>query len=100
MKTLNIAAARQNLSALVDEVRFGGGPVIIAKYGHPAVQIVRLASNPTEAVSKTDARTPPPRDWRDELGLRDNSFSLPKDFDEPMDGLWNVFDESEEEPTP
>jgi prevent-host-death family protein len=101
MKTLNIAEARQNLSALVDEVRFGGETVIIAKYGHPAVRIVRLAPNSEEeGATPGIGRTPSSGDWRDELGLRDNSFSLPKDFDEPMDALWDVFGENEEEPVP
>lgn len=41
MKTLNIAEARQNFSALVDEVRFGGEPVVISKYGRPANEPVK-----------------------------------------------------------
>ncbi len=97
MKTLNIAEARQNFSALVDEVRFGGEPVIVSKYGRPAVMITRLP-----APSGRTAQ--PPRDWRDELGLRHpyrgQSFSMAPDFDEPMDDLWEVFDSNAEEPTP
>lgn len=97
MKTLNIAEARQNFSALVDEVRFGGEPVVISKYGRPAVMITTLA------VPGGGAK-PPPRDWRDELELRHpyrgQSFSMAPDFDEPLDDLWEVFDSNAEEPTP
>lgn len=77
MKTLNIAEARQNFSALVDEVRFGGEPVVISKYGRPAVMITTLA------VPGGGAK-PPPRDWRDELELRHpyrgQSFSMAPDI--------------------
>lgn len=87
MKTLNIAQARQNLSALVDEVRFGGEPVIIAKYGHPAVKLVSF-DGAEEA--KASGNHP----------FRGKPFKMPPDFDEPMDDLWEVFDENAEEPTP
>ena len=103
MKTLNIAEARQSFSALVDEVRFGGESVVIAKYGHPVVMITRLAV-PGIPAGAADSSPQPEHDWRDELGLRHpyrgRKFSMAPDFDEPMDALWEVFDDNAEEPTP
>ena len=97
MKTLNIAEARQNLSALVDEVRFGGEPIVLARYGHPVAMLVHF-SEPVGATS--DNATTQPRDWRDELGLRNPNFTVDPSFDDPMDDLWEVFDDNAEEPTP
>ena len=100
MKTLNIAEARQKFSAIVDEVRLGGEAVVISKYGRPAVMITRLESMPDEEKAAAEDGHKPNRDWRDELGLRNPSFQLDPDFDEPMDYLWEVFDDNVEEPTP
>ncbi len=103
MKTLNLAEARQNLSAIVDEVRLGGESVIISKYGHPAVMIVslpRAAESPTESGVPAESA----HDWRDKLGLRHpfrgQPFKIDPHFDDPMDDLWDVFDDTAEEPTP
>ena len=68
MKTINIAEARQTFSSIVDDIRLGGDGVLICKYGRP----------------------PAGGTWRDELGLRNDSFVLPADFDEPLDGLWSA----------
>lgn len=93
MKTLNIAEARSEFSALVDEVRLGGEGVVISKYGRP---VAMLVSYRQPAESK-DASNPFRRDWRAERGLRDDSFVLPPDFDEPMDDMWSVFTEAPED---
>ena len=87
MKTLNIAEARQNLSALVDEVRFGGETVVIAKYGHPAVMLVNFDES-----KASKAPNPHP--------FRGKPFKMSPDFDAPMDDLWEVFDENAGEPLP
>lgn len=92
MKTLNIAEARSEFSALVDEVRLGGEDIVISKYGRPVAMLV--AYRP-----KSDMKRPG-RDWRDELGLRDPNFKLDPHFDDPMDDLWEVYDDNAEEPTP
>lgn len=97
MKTLNIAEARQNLSAIVDEIRFGGEPIVLARYGHPVAMLVHF---PQSVGAAPENATVPPRDWRDELGLRNPSFTVDPSFDDPMDDLWEVFDDNAEEPTP
>lgn len=103
MKTLNVAEARKGFSALIDDLRLGGEDVVISKYGHPVAMLVsyRPAARPaTASGGSRRLRRPRRPDWRDELGLRDDKFVLPADFDEPMDYLWEVFDENAEEPTP
>lgn len=97
MKSLNIAEARQNFSALVDEIRCGGESVVISKYGRPAVLLTRFTPPPIPAAGGCPSSH---HDWRDELGLRDNSFVLPPDFDEPTDNMWEVFDGKAEEQQP
>ena len=87
MKTLNIAQARQNLSALVDEVRFGGETIVIAKYGHPVAKVVSFDG---EAESKAPSLHP----------FRGKPFKMSPDFDEPTDDLWEVFDDHVAEPEP
>ena len=92
MKTLNIAEARSEFSALVDEVRLGGEDIVISKYGRPVAMLVAYRPKP-------DVKRPG-RDWRDELGLRDPNFKLDPHFDDPMDDLGEVYDDNAEEPTP
>lgn len=98
MKTLNIAQARSEFSALVDEVRLGGEGVIISKYGRPAAMIV---SYRPEVEGKV-----PKRDWRAERGVgyadwrhpfRGQPFKIDSHFDDPMDDMWSVFTEEPED---
>lgn len=81
MKTINIAEARQTFSSIVDDIRLGGDGVLICKYGHPAAMLVPY---------RPEGRPPAGGNWRDELGLRNDSFVLPAGFDEPLDGLWSA----------
>ena len=96
MKTLSIAEARSEFSALIDGIRLGGEDVVISKYGRPVAMIVPFHP----AAESKKASHVPHRDWRDELGLRDPNFKLDPHFDDPMDDLWEVFDDNAEEPTP
>ena len=83
MKTRNIAEARSEFSALVEEIRLGGEDVVISKYGRPVAMIV-----PFRPQGGKESRK---RDWRAELGLRNSCFTFDPRFDEPMDNLWEVF---------
>ncbi len=97
MKTLNIAEARSEFSALVEEVRLGGEDIVISKYGRPVAKLVPFRPS---AESKDASPSSPSRDWRDELGLRNPNFKFDPHFDDPMDDLWEVFDDNAKEPTP
>jgi hypothetical protein len=59
-----------------------------------------LVHFPQSVGAAPENATVPPRDWRDELGLRNPSFTVDPSFDDPMDDLWEVFDDNAEEPTP
>ncbi len=87
MNTLNTAEAGSE---------FGGEDVVISKYGRPVAMIVPFHP----PVESKDTSHAPRRDWRDELGLRNPNFKLDPHFDDPMDDLWEVFDDNAEEPTP
>lgn len=92
MKTLNIAEARNAFSTLVEDIRLGGESVVISRYGHPVAMLVRYDSG--------GSSEPSAKDWRDELGLRQAAFQLPRDFDEPQDPLFDVFSEAADEGLP
>lgn len=79
MKTLNVASARNRFSQLVDEVHESGDAVIVAKYGHPFVMIVPVA-------------TPQPSPSR--YPLRGLPYSIAEDFDAPMSELSAMVAES------
>ena len=79
MKTLNVASARNRFSQLVDEVHDSGDAVIVAKYGHPVVMIVPVA-------------TPAPKPTR--YPLRGLPYRMAEDFDDPMPELASMVAES------
>jgi prevent-host-death family protein len=79
MKTLNVASARNRFSQLVDEVHESGDAVIVAKYGHPFVMIVPVA-------------TPQPKPSR--YPLRGLPYCIADDFDAPMPELASMVAES------
>ena len=80
MKTLNVASARNRFSQLVDEVHDSGDAVIVAKYGHPLVMIVPVA-------------TPAPKPTR--YPLRGLPYRTAEDFDDPMPELASMVAESD-----
>ena len=79
MKTPNVANARNRFSQLVDEVHDSGDAVIVAKYGHPVVMIVPVA-------------TPAPKPTR--YPLRGLPYRMADDFDDPMPELASMVAES------
>jgi prevent-host-death family protein len=67
MRTVNIHAAKTNLSKLVDEAA-AGSDIVIARAGKPVARLVALAAER------------PPRI----LGVFDGQWSVPDDFDAPL----------------
>jgi len=71
MQTVNIHEAKTHLSRIVEEVAAGGNEVIIAKAGRPVAKLVPLA----------------PVTQKKHLGLLRGTFTIPDDFDAPLDDL-------------
>jgi prevent-host-death family protein len=69
MRTINIHAAKTNLSRLVDEAA-DGKPFIIAKNGKPKVKVVPLDALPEKKVKR--------------IGFLEGQISVPDDFDTLM----------------
>jgi prevent-host-death family protein len=67
MKTVNIHAAKTNLSRLVDEAA-KGEPFVIAKAGKPLVKVVALGTPSAAEVRR--------------LGFLSGQVAVPDDFDE------------------
>jgi prevent-host-death family protein len=67
METINIHAAKTNLSRLLESVA-AGQEVVIAKAGKPIAKLVPIAPSP------------PPR----QLGTLAGTFTVPDDFDDPL----------------
>ena len=70
MQTINIHAAKTQLSRLVDEVA-SGKEIIIARAGKPVAKLVPLAS---------------PSKQRRVLGRLAGQLTVPADFDAPLPG--------------
>jgi prevent-host-death family protein len=66
MKTVNIHAAKTQLSRLVDEA-FSGEPFVIAKAGRPMVKVTALSAPAGKQVKR--------------LGFMAGQISVPDDFD-------------------
>jgi prevent-host-death family protein len=67
MRTVNIHAAKTNLSRLVEEVA-AGEPFIIAKAGKPMAQVIPIA----------DTKKKP----KQRIGFMKGMYTLPDNFDE------------------
>jgi prevent-host-death family protein len=67
MRTVNIHAAKTNLSKLVDEAA-AGTEIVIARAGRPVARLVALA----------------PERPRRVLGIFDGQWTVPDDFDAPL----------------
>jgi prevent-host-death family protein len=76
MKTVNIHAAKTQLSRLVEDAA-GGEEIIIAKSGKPIARLCPLA--------------PPPK--RRVLGTLNGKINIPDDFDAPLpDDMLDLFE--------
>jgi prevent-host-death family protein len=76
MRTVNIHAAKTNLSKLVDEAA-AGTEIVIARAGRPVARLVALA----------------PERPRRVLGIFDGQWTVPDDFDAPLpDDLLDSFE--------
>ncbi|HYZ63551.1 MAG TPA: type II toxin-antitoxin system prevent-host-death family antitoxin [Acetobacteraceae bacterium] len=77
MKTVNLHAAKTQLSRLVDEAA-AGEEIVIARAGKPVAKLVRIEETPQQ-----------PR----ELGILEGQFTVPDDFDDPLpDWLLDEFE--------
>ncbi len=77
MTTVNIHAAKTQLSCLIEAVA-AGEEVIIARAGQPVARLV-----PIEPVGRSRRR----------LGLLDGQFTIPDDFDAPLpDDILDLFE--------
>lgn len=77
MKTVNLHAAKTQLSRLVDEAA-SGEEIVIARAGKPVAKLVRI-----------EEKQLPPR----QLGILEGQFVVPEDFDAPLpDWLLDAFE--------
>ena len=77
MQTVNIHAAKTNLSRLV-EAAANGEEIIIARAGKPVARLVPLE---------------PPKQGKRVLGTMAGMFTMPDDFDAPLpDDLLDLFE--------
>lgn len=75
MKTVNLHAAKTQLSRLVDEA-VAGQEIVIAKAGRPMVRLVAVSA----------------RTERSGFGRDKGKFTVPDDFDAPLDpGMLEAF---------
>jgi prevent-host-death family protein len=77
MKKLNVSEARQRLPAIIDEVASTGRAVLVTRRGKPLVKIVPCR---------------PERGTAERLPLRGLPLKLARDFDAPIDGLFEALD--------
>ena len=77
MQTVNIHAAKTQLSRLVDEAA-SGREIIIARAGKPVARLMPLA--------------PAPVAGKRVLGRLVNHLTIPADFDAPSDALLDAFE--------
>ncbi len=78
MQTVNIHAAKTQLSRLVDEAA-AGAEIIIARAGKPVARLMPLAA--------------PPAPQRRVLGRLAGQISIPADFDAPLpDDILDAFE--------
>ncbi len=78
MQTINIHAAKTQLSRLVDEAA-AGAEIIIARAGKPVARLMPLAA--------------PPAPQRRVLGRLAGQISIPEDFDAPLpDDILDAFE--------
>ena len=76
MATVNIHAAKTNLSKLVDRAA-AGDEIVIARAGKPVARLVALA----------------PERPRRVLGTLDGKFTIPDNFDDPLpDDILDLFE--------
>jgi prevent-host-death family protein len=76
MSTVNIHAAKTNLSKLVDQAA-AGDEIVIARAGKPVARLVALA----------------PEQPRRRLGILEGKFTIPDNFDDPLpDDILDLFE--------
>ena len=76
MRTVDVDAAKRQLSRLLDAVA-GGEEVVIARAGEPMAKLVPIASEPPKR----------------RLGRLEGKYTVPEDFDAPLpDDLLDAFE--------
>ena len=80
MRSLSVSSARSKLTSLLDDVLANHETIIISRKGKPVAQLTPI---PSGAYQDGATRFP----------LRGISISIDEDFDEPVSGLWEVFEQ-------
>jgi prevent-host-death family protein len=80
MRSLSVSSARSKLTSLLDDVLANHETIIISRKGKPVAQLTPI---PSGAYQDRATRFP----------LRGIPISIAEDFDEPVSGLWEVFEQ-------